>query len=55
MCGLTIAEAKEILAAHLAYEAEGGDRRNEWYANISADDMHLYGSDPEDLGDLRFP
>ena len=36
---MTKDEARLVLDAHLAFTNAGGDRSNEWYAGISADDM----------------
>ena len=36
---MTKDEARLVLDAHLAFTNAGGDRPNEWYAGIPADDM----------------
>ena len=57
---MTKDEARLVLDAHLAFTNAGGDRSNEWYANVAADDMDDYYQEPDyldakDLDDLVFP
>ena len=47
---MTKDEAQEVLAAHLAFEAADGVRKDEWYAGVDGEDMHFIDIEEEFTG-----